>query len=264
MNSNHSGTTKFLIELVRQAGDKALGLYHPLGTEHTYKEDGFQQAFSIADASANEILINGVRERFPDHGIISEELAEAINSSAEYCWIFDPIDGSRNFVNGIPFWGVFGCLLHRGEPICSAVYCPPLQLMYHAERDRGAYLNGTRISCNSTKDLAGALGTFVVGGHGVFVEEFRSTVRHIMTTTSWLQNYGSIASVGYIASGAMDFFLANCCGDHDYAAPALIARESGAIVSDSTGEPWVLGRQDIVIAPPQLHPHLIKFLKGGC
>lgn len=264
MSINHTETTQWLVNLVRHAGDTALSLYHPLGTEHTYKEGAAEQAFSIADTTANEILTSGVIDTFPDHGIVSEELPDTINPDSPYRWIFDPIDGSRNFVNGIPFWGVFGCLTHHGEPISAAVYCPPIGLLYHAEKGRGAYVNGVRITCNATATLKGSLGTVVVAGHGVFVEEFRSAVHQVMTETSWLQNYGSLASIGYIASGGMDFFFANCCSDHDYAAPTLIARESGAIVSDKAGNPWTLGRKDIVIAPPQLHPHIINLLNGGC
>ena len=121
MTTDHTDTTQWLVHLVRRAGDSALELYHPLGTEHTYKEGAAEQAFSIADTTANEILVNGVRETFPDHGVVSEEVSGTINPESPYRWIFDPIDGSRNFVNGIPFWGVFGCLTYNGDPISAAV-----------------------------------------------------------------------------------------------------------------------------------------------
>jgi myo-inositol-1(or 4)-monophosphatase len=94
----------------------------------------------------------------------------------------------------------------------------------------------------------------------VFVDQYREAARKLLMETSWLQNLGSLATVGYVASGGMDFLLANCCSDHDYAAPALIAAESGALVTDSEGNPWKLGRRDIVISPPELHPHLLRLI----
>jgi myo-inositol-1(or 4)-monophosphatase len=253
----------FLERIVRIAGDAAIAHYHPRGVQHAFKESGPEQAFSIADQVANDLLVQEVRARFPHDAVISEEESSVIAGTTEYRWIFDPIDGSRNFVNGIPFWGVFGALLHGERLVASSVYCPPLQLMYTAQQGQGARLNGAPISCNATAKVEGALGVIIVGGHGVYVDEFRSAAAKVLELTSWIQNMGSLAAVGYLASGGLDFFFANCCSDHDYAAPALLAEEAGAIVTDSHGRPWSLGRKDIVIAPPELHPHILNLIREG-
>jgi myo-inositol-1(or 4)-monophosphatase len=250
----------FLEKLVRSAGDIALSHFDHGGTDYVFKEDGAEQALSIADQRANEALVKGVLSHFPHDGIVSEEEACALHPNADYQWIFDPIDGTRNFVNGIPFWAVFGCLAYRGDLVASVVYCPSLGLVYTAQRGQGARRNGTLIRCNDAHTLKGALGAYIIAGHGVFVDEYREAARKLLLETSWIQNLGSLATVGYIASGGMDFLFANCCNDHDYAAPALIAAESGALVTDCEGRPWKLGRRDIVIASPKLHPHLIRLI----
>ena len=258
----HTLTTRadFLEEIVRTAGDTAASYYHPHGIQHSFKENAAEQAFSIADQIANDLLVQGVRNSFSDDGVVSEEEPQKTTGTSGYTWIFDPIDGSRNFVNGIPFWGVFGALLHGDELRASSIYCPLLGLRYTARKGEGAYLNGSRIRCNNTARIQGALGALIVGGHGVYVDEFRNAAAQVLEHTSWLQYLGSIATVGYLASGGMDFFFANCCNDHDYAAPALLARESGALVTDSHGRPWSLGRKDIVIASPQLHHQILALI----
>jgi myo-inositol-1(or 4)-monophosphatase len=260
MDRDLTGLGIFLEELVCSAGEVALAHFHPSGTEHTYKEGAAEQALSIADQLANDKLVQGVLARFPNDGIVSEEEARALNPDAEYRWIFDPIDGTRNFVNGIPFWAVFGCLVRGGDLIASVVHCPCLGLVYTALRGQGARRNGTVIRCNDKQTLKGALGAYIIGGHGVFVEQYREAASKLLVETSWIQNLGSLATVGYIASGGMDFLFANCCNDHDYAAPALIAAEAGATVTDSHGRPWRLGRRDIVIASPGLHPHILQLI----
>jgi fructose-1,6-bisphosphatase/inositol monophosphatase family enzyme len=79
-------------------------------------------------------------------------------------------------------------------------------------------------------------------------------------TSGWMHNFGTVLAACYVASGGADFYAVNCGFDHDYAAPALIAAEAGALVTNCDGAPWARGRHDIVIANPKLHPELIKLL----
>ncbi len=255
----------FLIEHIRQAGAIARE-YFVRGVTHTTKSNPVD-FLTEADLAVSSFLVDAINKHFPTHHIKSEELSEDINVGAEYEWIIDPIDGTKNFAKKIPFWGVIIAVLHHGEPVYGAVYFPVSDQLILAEKGKGTTLNGNAVSVSTTEVLTYARGNMFrsvhrTGPYGDYFERYRvAQARVIMETDTSILNFGSATAISFVATGSLDFAIGNAGLDWDCIAPIFIAREAGAIVTDSDGNTWTRGRQDYVVANPVLHPQLISFFK---
>jgi fructose-1,6-bisphosphatase/inositol monophosphatase family enzyme len=245
--------------IISEAGKIALNLLtQDLNTSH---KTSHADLITIADLSVNEYLISEIQRHYPDHHIHSEEQAEDINPGHEYQWIIDPIDGTRNFANGIPSWCVMIALLHHGEAVASAVYQPITQELYFAERGKGATRNGKPIAVNSVDTLDKALGILCCDSGGVELERYRRAMHRYVDSTAWLHNHGSMLSACHLAAGGVDLLLNNYGYPHDYWPIYLICKEAGAVVTNSKNEPWSPADRDIVIANPSLHPKVLELFE---
>lgn len=108
----------------------------------TLKRDG--TLVTDADKEADRAFVSAIRERFPGHGIISEE-QETVYHGQRFCWVIDPIDGTTNFARGLAIWGISIALLHKGRPLLGILEFPMLSQQYHAVRDGGAFLGQNRL-----------------------------------------------------------------------------------------------------------------------
>lgn len=116
------------------------------------KHDG--SLVTDADEEADRFIHAALRRRYPTHGIVSEELAQAVGHEA-YQWVVDPLDGTTNFVLGLPVWGVLLCLLHEGQPLLTVQEYPQLKERYHAVRGAGAFGQGERLCPAADNTLNG-------------------------------------------------------------------------------------------------------------
>ncbi len=217
-----------------------------------------------ADYAVSDFLIEVISKAYPEHGIYSEELSEVINPKSDYLWMIDPIDGTRNFANHIPFWCTLVALWHKEELVLGAAYNPVADQLFFAEKGKGATFNGKSIHVNSIESLDHSFGCFVRGTRGQpgDRERFkRASSRLVTDTSAWPHNFGTMFGMCFIASGGVDFYFGNGGLNHDYAAPALICREAGALVTDCDGKPWQRDVGTIVIANPKLHAKVLELLK---
>lgn len=215
-----------------------------------------------ADIAVSDFLINKIHEKYPAHRIYSEERAEEINPNGEYKWIIDPIDGTRNFANGISLWCVMIAVYQRDEPYLAVIYNPLGDELFFTEAGKGTTMNSLPIHVNTVDSFEQGFGVMTRGINTPFEKEYKQfVVRATLETSMWMHNFGTMLPCCYVASGGIDFYVGNAGCDHDYAVPALICREAGALVTDCEGNPWVWGRRDIVIANSKLHPKLLQLFK---
>jgi myo-inositol-1(or 4)-monophosphatase len=220
----------------------------------------FADFVTVADERVNEFLIHAISQAYPTHQIHSEELATDINPGAEYEWVIDPIDGTRNFALGIPMWCIMVSVQHRGETTHAGIYAPTLKTLYYAERGKGAFQNGVPIRVNTTSTVERALGIIVADSEGAYFERGLGAIEGFLRRGGWLINNSTMLVSAYLASGGIDFLFNNCGYDHDYLAPVFLCQEAGAVVTDGDGNPWQRGRKDLVIANPALHPEVLSLL----
>jgi myo-inositol-1(or 4)-monophosphatase len=251
---------KFIQDITRKAGEAALKRF---GTESVryMKSADLWDVVTNADLLSEKFIIDAIRKQYPDHGIISEERG-SIGQDAEYVWIIDPVDGTRNYAFGMPIFGVMVCLAHKGEVILSAIAMPATREFFFAKKDGGAYLNGKRIRCSRTSRLAHSFGvssSSIRRRSAAFVKAILALPdsQHML-----LGAFGAVCANGCaVAAGRRDWMVQVDGQIWDYAPISLMLTEAGCKVTDTKGRPWRLGMSEFVAANPKLHKELLKLTK---
>lgn len=256
---------QFLKDTIREVGTLA-NEYFIKGVTSIETKSHANDFLTEADTAVSDLFIKRVQETYPEHAILSEEQDEVLNEGAEYEWVIDPIDGTRNFAVGIPSWCTSIALAKNGETILGALYNPMSDQLFFAEKGKGAFLNGKQIYVGNTQNLDTAVGVMVranEGGiYGDYFERYRSLyTKLILESNAWLVNYGTMFPDAFVATGGMDFAVGNAGMTWDFLALFLICEEAGAVVTDSDGNPWKRGRQDYVIANKELHAKLLDLFQ---
>lgn len=255
---------KFIQQLAREAGEMGKEYFYG-GVSHTAKE-GKYDLLTEADNALSEFIVSKIQETYPDHHVFSEEMDEQINKGAEYEWVIDPIDGTYNFAHSMPMWAVMITLVHKGDAIMAVIYFPMSDRLFFAEKGKGTYLNGEKVSLSKETDFNDSTGiVYRCPPHPTYGEKnelYRKVTAKIASDTDIrMCNYAGICVVSYVASGSFDFAFANGGMDWDLLPIMLICSEAGAICTHSDGSPWQRGRQDYVIANPTIHPQMIAFIE---
>lgn len=194
-----------------------------------------------------------------------EEGGGVIGADDEYLWTLDPIDGTSNFAHGIQLCATQISLVHQGTPVLGVIVAPFLGLSYHATAGGGAYCNGQPIKASTNADLARAIVS--IGDYATGVGA-RAKNRHRFAVTQALAEkvervrmFGSAAlDLAFVADGRTDACVILSNKPWDTSAGVLIAREAGALVTDSCGTNHTPRSSETIGAPPSVHRGLISFL----
>ena len=197
---------------------------------------------TAVDLQVNALIVSALCKQFPRWGIISEE-TKAIKPGADYTWILDPIDGSKHYALGIPFYGISLALRHREDLLVGVVYAPHTRELFHAARGLGAFRNGRRISCGRVADdLAKAIVCVELPSrHGGVrkLDRALARLRALMLACQRVRVIG-VTSLGmcYCATGAFGAYVNLGSSPHavwDWAGGACILHEAGGVVSARHG-----------------------------
>jgi len=214
------------------------------------------------DKAAEAAIIEIIRKAHPDHAILAEESGALPSRSDEYCWVIDPLDGTTNFIHGVPQYCVSIAVQHRGVPAHGVVYDPSKNELFTASKGRGAFLDDRRIRvsrCANLKDALVATG-FPFKELSRLDLYFRQ-LRNIMQNSSGVRRAGAAAlDLAYVAAGRFDAFWEMGLSAWDMAAGALMIQEAGGLVGDLTGESGYLDKGEIAAATPKVLPELLKAL----
>ncbi|WP_103106498.1 inositol monophosphatase family protein [Brevibacillus reuszeri] len=190
------------------------------------------------DKESERRIIEVLHRHFPTHTIFSEEVG-MVSRDEEYLWIVDPLDGTNNYFIGYPYFSVSIALQHRGELVLGVVYNPVAGQMFWAEKGKGAYLNGKRISVNKRTDKTRAVGTYIRGRNSITKEqELAFTKPFVMETKRVLRNVGPALDWCLLANGWIEYIVMQRSGIMDVAAGIVIAQEAGATITDWQGVPY--------------------------
>ena len=174
---------------------------------------------SNADTKAEKIIIEELMKAKKNYSIISEEYGSKINSDSENVWIIDPIDGTSNFLHGIPHFAISIALKSNNEIISGLIYDPIKDEMFYAEKDNGAFFNNQRIKVSKKKEIESCL--FATGGKEKIIPEFIT------------RKTGCAAlDMAYVAAGRFDGYFQNNLNIWDIAAGIIIVKEAGGIVNE--------------------------------
>lgn len=249
-----------LHQVVRDAGAMGLDYYHRADVE--VRDKGGNDPVTEADLAIDSFLKDKLQTARPHYGWLSEETEDDRDRlDAPRCWIVDPIDGTRAFVNRRPEWCVAAALVEQGEPIAAAVFNPLTDEYYTAVKGLGAFLNGEKISVDNPDALAGAR-----------ILTTSSDLRKRLWTTHFSDierfHINSLAyKISLVAAAKYDaFFSLRGCNDWDIAGATLIAEEAGLDVTDLLGARLAFNQPRtrhgaMVVAPKQMADEIRHRLK---
>ena len=250
---------EFVQDVARGAGRILKEKFHAPMTWR--QKTGRGDIVTEVDEEAERYIVGRIREHCPDHAILSEECGAVGGENSQDTWIVDPVDGTRNYATGVPFFCVSIGLARNGASEMGAVYDPIHDEMFFARRGKGAYLNGQRIEVareESIEDSVIPVGWVRRKGDRA---EFLQYIEVLSHDTSHFLRFGSAALVmAYMAGGRVDACIYGGLNSWDVAAGVVLIEESGGIVTDFAGNPIDLRNKDIEIAAanPKLHSVLLE------
>ncbi|WP_310618867.1 inositol monophosphatase family protein [Flexibacterium corallicola] len=217
---------------------------------------------SQADHRAEKIIREELQKARPSYGLLMEESGEIESKDGQHRWIVDPLDGTTNFLHGIPIFAVSIALERAGQIIAAVIYNPVMDELYTAERGNGAFCNDRRLRVAARKDMADCLiGTGIpfigVGDHARSLKE----IRYVMGEVAGIRRCGAAAiDMAWVANGRLDAFWENGLNAWDIAAGILMIREAGGFVSDAEGKDNMLKTGSVITGNEFTHIQLRELL----
>ncbi|MBK9160092.1 MAG: inositol monophosphatase [Nitrosomonadales bacterium] len=215
---------------------------------------------SEVDRAAERIIIDTLLEAYPGHAILAEE--SGVQGESEYVWIIDPLDGTTNFLHGVPQYAVSIALQHNGVLTQSVVYDPTKNDLFTATRGRGAFLNDKRIRVSKRRELVDSLiGTGFPYTRFEHMDAYMAIFRDLMQKTAGLRRPGAASlDLAWMAAGRYDGFFETGLKPWDIAGGCLLITEAGGMVSDLHGSNTFLKTGHICAGNPDIHPQLLKVI----
>ena len=229
------------------------------------KGDNPQDIVTEADFEAERAIVKLIQNHFPNHNILAEETG-FIKKDSPYTWVIDPLDGTGNFAQGLPYFGVAIALLNKRSPILAVTAAPVEGEIFYAERGKGAYLleaDGTkiRIRVSKTDRLAKALGIVEAGHKNPELLRFANVIVPKMRKFRVL---GSTAlNLAYVAAGRVDLFVVTNINTHDIIGGTLLVQEAGGKVTLS--EPVALDTEkkvQLIASNGLIHGELLQQIRA--
>ncbi|MBD2859946.1 inositol monophosphatase [Spongiibacter sp. KMU-158] len=217
------------------------------------------------DLKAEQEIIAHLQKAYPDHAFICEESGETGNPDSDYKWIIDPIDGTTNFIHGIPHYCVSIACVYQGQLEHAVVLDPIRREEFTASRGRGAQVNGRRVRVTMVNSLEGALiGTGIPfkARSEQHIPAYMKSLEAVASSTAGIRRAGSAAlDLAYVAAGRLDGFWEIGLNKWDIAAGILLVREAGGLLSDFQGGGSYYETGNIVAANPKCLKSLLQATK---
>jgi len=224
-----------LISVMKSAG-KVLLKHFEQPVETRVKESQ-SSIVTAADLESDALITKLIRKKYPLHNIISEE-SGFLNNNSDYTWVIDPLDGTSNFASGLPWFGVLISIFHRNVPVMGGAYLPVSDILYFAEKDRGAERNGKPFRIISDPELVDSLVTFSVDytSDEVFLDRCIAIYRSIVISARNIRCTNSLVDFLFVAEGKFGGCINLFTKIWDISALGLIISEAGGLMTDINGD----------------------------
>lgn len=216
------------------------------------------------DRASEQAIIDILLKAFPQHGILGEETGTTHGrADSEYQWIIDPLDGTTNFIHGMPVYAVSIALAHQGVVQHGVVYDPSRDELFTATRGGGSFLNNRRLRVSKRTRLEDALiGTGFPFRKGDDLDTYLEMFKKVAERCVGLRRPGAAAiDLAYLAAGRYDGFFETGLKPWDVAAGSLLITEAGGLVGNYTGDSDFLHRGELVAGSPRIYAQLVALLK---
>ena len=261
-------TRSAIINVMARAAEKAArGLVRDFGEVEQLQvsRKGPADFVSNADLRAEKTLRAELQKARPDFGFLMEETGESQGRDPSHRWIVDPLDGTTNFLHGLPHWSISIALERDGEIVAGVVYEPVKDELFWAEKGGGAFNNQQRLRVSGRRRLEDAVIATGMpfkgrGDHQAFMTQLDA----VMSEVAGIRRFGSAAlDLAYVAAGRFDGFWESGLSSWDMAAGLLLVTEAGGFATEIDGGRKPLTSGNVLAANDQLHHQLGKLLRGA-
>lgn len=215
-----------------------------------------------ADRAAESIIVDTLRQAYPNHAILTEEAGRIGPQKSDYLWIIDPIDGTLNFMHGVPQYAVSIALSYRGDVVLAVVYDVAKNELFHAEKGKGAFLDNRRIRVSGLVDMNRAMiGTGFPFRKTDNFKKYMMSFMRVAERTAGIRRPGSAAlDLAWVAAGRYDGFWESGLSQWDIAAGGLLVLEAGGLITDlKGGEDW-LASGNVCAGTPKIFAQLLPLV----
>jgi histidinol-phosphatase len=240
----------------QQGGQRALKYFHKK-IAVTRKVD--RSPVTRADQEAEKVIRDILKKAFPSHMLCGEEYGWNKTQKAEFKWWIDPVDGTRQFVRGIPFWGTLVALEHLGKVIVGVIHLPAMGLTLWAAKGMGCFANGKKVRVSKIPTLK--KGTFTYGGMRLVPPGLRKGMERLCDLSDDDRGFGDCFGHGFVIMGKVETMVDPVVNPYDVAAIKICVEEAGGRFTDLKGRPTIYGG-NAVSSNGLVHSQILKALKS--
>lgn len=247
-------------EVVKVAGNLLLEQVH--SERQISDKQGRANFVTDVDILVEKKIVSLLQSEYPGYNILTEE-GSAIDNGSDFTWVIDPLDGTNNYIHGIPFYSVSVALTNGADIIVGTVYDPWMKELFWAEKGSGAWLNDRRIAVSDQQSLRDAFIGSDLGYDAEAGRRFLAAVRN-----SWPQMFGlrimgsAVLGLAYVACRRLGIYVHSCLYPWDVASGILLVREAGGVTTDWDGKPSTIQNSQIVAGNSTLHAQFMKLMNG--
>lgn len=217
---------------------------------------------TASDINSEKNLRYDLSKARPTYSFLLEEGGQIIGEDPDHTWIVDPLDGTTNFLHGVPHFAISIGLKKKDEIIAGVIYDPIKDEMFSAEKGRGAFMNDRRLRVSARRDFHNCLlGTGVTMANPQYHRQFLDSIEKVLPVSAGLRRMGSASlDLAYVAAGRLDGYWEYTLKPWDVAAGIILIREAGGIITQLNGQAKNLQEGDVLAGNPFVHEQLIKIL----
>ena len=210
------------------------------------------------DIRVEKMLMEVLREEYPEHGIITEE-SPSIKSTSGYTWILDPLDGTRNYASGIPVFAMNIALVQGEDVLLGVTYDPARGELFHALKGQGAYANNEPIRVSTKATVQQSVIGLDMGYNDERAKQALRLITHLWPGMQSVRVIGSAAlGLAFAAAGRLDLYFHHCLYPWDIAPGILLVREAGGFITDREGGPVSLESQGAIASNEAIHADFMR------
>lgn len=253
--------TNIAIRAARSAGDLILQYSQRLDTIKINEKSRHNYVTEV-DTKAEQIIIDIIHKAYPQHAILAEESGTSGDHTQDIVWIIDPLDGTTNFIHGLPHYAVSIAIKVKERIEYGVIYDPIRNELFFAERGNGARLNDKRLRVTQQKDLKHALiGTGFPFRDTDRFSEYLKIFERLIPQAAGIRRAGTATlDLAYVAAGRLDGFWEMGLAIWDMAAGSLLIKEAGGLVGDFNGGEAYFEKQTIVAGNPKIFKSLLQLM----
>jgi len=231
-------------------------------TEKEVRFKGRADIVTDVDLAAERIILDLVQQEYPDFSILSEE-SSPVETGSPFRWVIDPIDGTRNFAEGIPHFCVVVALARDDQTVLGVTYDPIKEETFTAEAGKGAFLNGEPMSVSDRQEIPDCVLSFDLGYYDDKAATALDMIRHLWPGFQTMRLLGSSAlGMAYAGAGRVDLYFHHSLSPWDSASGLLLAREAGGNVVDRQGNDANLFTPSVIVSSQRLIDRFLEATDG--